>query len=113
MLKYCIKRILLSLLILFGVSVILYVLVRTMPVSYFENLVANNIAGGSSAVDFEAEVDKMKAYYGLDGSILEGYIGWLKNFIQGDFGKSYVEGKPVEQVIFEDMGVSFAISFVS
>ena len=113
MLKYCIKRILLSLLILFGVSVILYVLVRTMPVSYFENLVANNIAGGSSAVDFETEVNKMKAYYGLDGSILEGYIGWLKNFIKGDFGKSYVQGKPVEEVIFEDMGVSFAISFVS
>ena len=113
MLKYCIKRILLSLLILFGVSVILYVLVRTMPVSYFENLVANNIAGGSSAVDFEAEVNKMKEYYGLDGSILEGYIGWLKSFVQGDFGKSYVQGKPVEDVIFENMGVSFAISFVS
>ena len=37
MVKYCIKRILLSILILFGVSLILYFLVRLMPVSYLEN----------------------------------------------------------------------------
>ena len=37
MVKYVIKRILLSVFILFGVSVILYFLVRLMPVSYIEN----------------------------------------------------------------------------
>lgn len=37
MLKYVTKRILLALLMLFGVSVILYSLVRVMPVNYIEN----------------------------------------------------------------------------
>ena len=37
MLKYIIKRLLISLLILVGVSIILYFLVRLMPVNYIEN----------------------------------------------------------------------------
>ncbi len=37
MFKYIIKRLSLALLMLFGVSVILYTLVRTMPVNYIEN----------------------------------------------------------------------------
>ena len=85
--------------------------------SYFENLVANSVVGGSSNVDFEQRVEEMKAYYGLaDDSfwgICKGYWGWLTEFLQGNFGVSYKYNRPVEDVIFENMGVSFAISFVS
>ena len=37
MAKYIIKRILLAILILFGVSLILYILVRCMPMNYIES----------------------------------------------------------------------------
>ncbi len=116
MLKYCIKRILLALLILLGVSVILYFLVRLMPMSYLEQKLSASI--GSSGLDFDAELQRMKEYYGLaDDSfwgICKGYWGWLTNFVQGDFGNSWkYANKPVEKVIFENMGVSFGISFVA
>ncbi len=117
MLKYCIKRILLTALILLGVSVILYVLVRLMPMDYIENLVLSSAGSSSGAEDVQKRIAEMKAYYGLaDDSfigVFKGYWGWLTKFLQGDFGQSFKYGRPVEEVIFENMGLSFGISFVA
>ncbi len=117
MLKYCIKRILLAALILLGVSVILYFLVRLMPVSYLEQKLAASLGSSGGDISYEAKLQEMKEYYGLaDESfwgICKGYWGWLTKFLQGDFGRSFKYNQPVEDVIFENMGVSFGISFVA
>ena len=111
MLKYCIKRILLSLLILFGVSVILYFLVRLMPDTYLYNLI------GQQDPNPEEKLQQLKEYYGVADSsfigICKGYLGWLGKLFQGDLGRSIVDNQPVSKVIFENMGVSFSISLVS
>ncbi len=117
MLKYCIKRLLLAALILLGVSIILYVLVRMMPVDYIENLVYSSGGSADGQADLEQRVLEMKKYYGLDDDsfwgICKGYWGWLVKFLQGDFGVSFKYKQPVEKVIFKNMGVSFGISFVA
>ncbi len=117
MLKYCIKRLLLAALILLGVSIILYVLVRMMPVDYIENLVYSSGGSGDGQMDLEQRVQDMKKYYGLDDDsfwgICKGYWGWLTKFLQGDFGNSFKYKQPVEKVIFKNMGISFGISFVA
>lgn len=111
MVKYCIKRILLSLLILFGVSVILYFLVRLMPDTYLYNLI------GQQDPKPEEKLMQLKEYYGIaDNSffgICKGYLDWAGKLLQGDLGHSIVENQPVADVIFENMGVSFAISLIS
>ncbi|MBE7078890.1 MAG: ABC transporter permease [Clostridiales bacterium] len=111
MLKYCIKRLLLSVLILFGVSLIIYVLVRLMPGGYIEQM-ASTMAQNSGGDQLKIEAD-LRAYYGLDGSIISGYWNWLTSFLSGDFGTSIVKNQPVEEIIFENMGVSFTIAFVA
>ena len=112
MVKYIIKRLLFSLLILFGVSVILYFLVRMIPPTSFYARVPDN-----AGIDKEAVVQEMLAYYGLAdnsfGGIIKGYFGWLWNFVRGDFGVSFQSGKEISDMIFKDMGVSFIISFLS
>ena len=112
MVKYIIKRLLISLLILFGVSVILYFLVRMIPPTSFYARVPDN-----AGIDKEAVVQEMLAYYGLAdnsfGGIIKGYFGWLWNFVRGDFGVSFQSGKEISDMIFKDMGVSFIISFLS
>ena len=117
MVKYVIKRLLLSILILVGVSVIIYGLVRVMPVDYLESKLAASLGSGGSDIEYEERLAEMKAYYGLDDDsflgICKGYWDWLVKFINGDFGSSWKYGQPVETVIFQNMGVSFAISFVS
>ena len=107
MVKYCIKRILLSLLILFGVSVILYVLVRVMPDSYLYQLI------NQQDPNPDEKLALLKAQYGLDKSIIAGYLEWLGKLLQGDLGESIVEKQPVADVIFENMGISFTISLIS
>ncbi len=116
MLKYCIKRLLLAVLILFGVSVIIYILVRCMP----NNVIADKFYSAMSmgaGPEAEAKLQQALAVYGLDdntfGGILKGYFKWLGNLLQGDLGDSWKHGRPVGDVIFENMGLSFGISFVA
>ena len=115
MLKYCIKRLALSLLILFGVSVIIYVLVRMMPTSHIDNLLQSIATTGG---DYEKRKAELYAYYGLEENptfkgLVSGYWGWLVNFLSGDMGVSFKYNQPVEDIIFENMGISFIISFIS
>lgn len=110
MVKYIIKRLLLSIFILLGVSLILYCLVRILPPNIIYQKLQSMSVAGADAAKLEAE---LRAQYGLDGGVLEGYWNWLQSFIQGDFGTSWKYADPVEDIIFRDMGISFAISLVS
>ena len=115
MLKYILKRLGLAVLILLGVSLIIYVLVRSMPVSFLEGKIAEMNQGGATIP--EETVESMKKLYGLEDDsfvgILKGYVNWLGKLVQFDFGTSFKYGAPVIDVIRDHMGVSFAIAFVA
>lgn len=113
MAKYILKRIGLSLIIIFGVSLILYTLVRLMPTSYVDDLI-NSISTNQGEVSEEFKHELYKAY-GLDGNIFQGYFGWLGNVFQGNFGKSFITQHPVVEDIFsaDRVGTSFFIAIVS
>lgn len=113
MLKYILKRLGLSLLILFGVSVILYVLVRCMPTSYVDQLIIQiNTSGEQVTEEFKKELYRA---YGLDGNIIQGYFGWLGNVFRGNFGKSFTTQRPVVEDIFkaDRVGTSFFVAAVA
>ncbi len=105
-------------LILVGVSIILYFLVRLMPVDYIaDTLRASLGSSNQNAEDIEKKIMAMKEQFGLaDNSfkgICQGYWGWLTDFVKGDMGTSFKYAQPVEDVIFKNMGISFGISFVA
>ena len=114
MLKYIIKRLALSVLILLGVSLIIFVLVRSMPFDY----VSNKIAALQQNTSLDATaIQNMYETYGLSdnsfGGIIKGYFNWLGALCTGDFGRSFVYGSPVLSVIVEHMGVSFAVALIA
>lgn len=115
MLKYIAKRVGYSILILLGVSMIIYFLIRLMPVDFIQDKI-NAINQGGATVS-EETVNAMYAMYGLgDDSftgILNGYFTWLKALAKFDLGTSFVYGIPVAQVIVEHMGISFAIALIA
>ena len=115
MLKYIIKRLALAVLILLGVSMIIYFLIRLMPVDFIMDK-TNAINQGGATVSDET-VNAMYEMYGLgDNSflgILKGYFSWLGALCRFDLGTSFVHGTPVAQVIFEHMGISFAIALIA
>ncbi|MDE6868118.1 MAG: ABC transporter permease [Clostridia bacterium] len=114
MVKYILKRILLAILILFCVSLIIYFLIRLMPLNYLEQKFAEQLNNGTMK---QEDFDRILAIYGLaDNSflgILKGYWSWLTSFLSGDMGVSFQYGRDVTDVIRERMGISFSISLIS
>ncbi len=115
MLKYILKRLGLALLILLGVSMIIYFLIRLMPVDFIQDKI-NAINQGGATVSQET-VDALYEMYGLgDNSfkgILKGYFNWLGALARFDLGTSFVHAIPVADVIVEHMGVSFIIALIA
>lgn len=115
MFKYILKRLAMSVLILLGVSMIIYFLIRLMPVDFIQDKI-NAINQGGATVS-EETVNAMYEMYGLgDNSfigILKGYFTWLGALARFDLGISFVHGVPVADVIFEHMGISFLIALIA
>ncbi len=114
MLKYIIKRLLVSLIVLLGVSILIYTLVRLMPNDYIDNKYREQLMIGTISQD---QVDAFKALYGLDDNsffgIIKGYWNWLTNALQGQLGDSFKYEKPVQEVIVSNMWTSFAIALIA
>lgn len=111
MLKYILKRLGYSVLVLLGVSLIIYTLVRLMPIDYVLNKVQAIESSGASMTPEQMET--MYEAYGLSGGILEGYFKWLFQLAQFDLGTSFKFGIPVAQKIFQCMGTSFAVALIA
>ncbi len=113
MFKYIIKRLSLAVLILFGVSLIIYFLVRLMPVDFIQNKV-NSMP--DATID-QSVVDQMYENYGLGDNtfkgIVKGYWGWLKGLVKFDFGTSFKYGVPVKDKIIECMPTSFIVALIA
>lgn len=115
MLKYIAKRLAYAILILLGVSLIIYFLIRLMPVDFIQSKIDAMNQGGATVP--QETVQAMYEMYGLgDNSfmgILKGYFSWLTALARFDLGTSFVHGIPVARVIVEHMGVSFAVSLIA
>ena len=115
MLKYIVKRLGLALVILLGVSMIIYFLIRLMPVDFIQDKI-NAINQGGATVS-EETVQAMYQTYGLgDNSfagILSGYFNWLSELCRFNLGTSFVYGVPVADVIVDHMGISFAVALIA
>ena len=114
MFKYIVKRLGLSILILLGVSIILYVLIRLMPADFLENKFSSQLGQGTMTME---DLNNLKKLYGLDDNsfrgIITGYFDWLFKALRGDLGNSFIYQIPVAQVIADKMWISFAISGVA
>jgi ABC-type dipeptide/oligopeptide/nickel transport system permease component len=74
---------------LVGVAVIVFVLLRVVP----GDPIAMMIPPGATAADIE----RLRAFYGLDQPILQQFITWFGQALRGDFGRSI----SVHQSVFE------------
>ena len=114
MIKYIVKRLAISIIILLGVSVIIYSMVRLMPTDYVESKYSSQLQSGAMNPD---DIAHFKELYGIgDNSfkgIVGGYLKWIGNLAKGDLGRSFKFEKPVGQVITENMGISFMIAVIA
>jgi peptide/nickel transport system permease protein len=110
--KYILKRILLSLILLFFVSLIIYSIMRSLPASYVEKQ-ARQLAQLPGAKSYSEWLEQLNTMYGLDVNIFQGFIKWLGNAVKGEFGDSWQFNVPVTQKFSEVIWDSFTLGSIS
>ncbi|MCR4772049.1 MAG: ABC transporter permease [Oscillospiraceae bacterium] len=113
MLKFTVKRLLYSVLILFFVMFLIYVLMYNMPMGYIETK-ARELASRPGATKSYAEwLSDLNAQYGMDKGVVRGYFVWLSSAVRGQWGDSWAWTVPVTQEFRSTVWFSFALGLVS
>lgn len=81
MFKYILRRLLIMIPVLIGLTIVVFLLVNVLPGD-----TARIIAGDYAD---EATVQSIREAYGLDKPIHIQYINYIKDLLHGDFGRSY------------------------
>jgi ABC-type dipeptide/oligopeptide/nickel transport system permease component len=103
--RILLSRLITTLVTLFGVAVIVFVVVRVVP----GNPIAMMLPPGAS----EADIERLRALYGLDKSILEQFLIWFGNVLQGDFGTSISTRQPVLSLVLNRLPATLELSLLA
>ena len=90
--KYIIKRLLMLIPVMLGISFILYSIMTLTPGDPAQLIL------GPGATEEAIELKRQEL--GTDKGFWEGYVDWLTNAVQGDFGTSYRSKEPVFNEVF-------------
>ena len=102
--KYILKKLLLAIPLLFGITVIDYA-IMSLAGSPLDMLVGPRVSQGTLA----ARV----AQWGLDQSFLNQYLHWLGEVLRGNLGYSYKSYQPVSELIGSHIGPTLLLMGVS
>lgn len=105
MYKYVIRRLLMTVPVLAGVSVVISSIIYIAPGNP-ARLALGNAADPERVREVEREM-------GLHLAPHERYLDWLFNFLQGDMGTSLQTGRPVETMIFERLGPTLELAIIA
>ena len=108
MLQYIIRRVLLLIPTLIGISIVAFLIIELPPGDYLSAHVANMAASGDTVT--EEQLAALKRQYGLDRPLHMRYLHWFGNALRGNFGQSFEWGKPVGELIWERLILTVVIS---
>lgn len=106
--KFIFKRIISMIPILIGISFLSFIIINLSPSDPAEVALRVN-----EIVVTEDAKQRMKEELGLDKPFLKRYSIWLKDCLQGDFGKSYINKEPVVNEIKEALPNTIELAVVS
>src|SRR5260370_21937215 len=104
---YIVRRVVLMLVTLFGISVIMFVLLRIVPGNIVDILFA-----AAGYVD-PADKANLERELGLDQSIVMQYLHWIGGLLRGDLGYSYVSEKPALDEILPRIPITARLAGVA
>ncbi|HEY8442024.1 MAG TPA: ABC transporter permease [Xanthobacteraceae bacterium] len=104
---YLARRLMLMILTLFGISIIIFVLLRIMP----GNIV--DILYDAAGYVNPQEKAKIETELGLDKPIVVQYFTWISGLAHGDLGFSYVSERPAADEILPRIPVTAKLAGLS
>ncbi|WP_426623007.1 ABC transporter permease [Leifsonia sp. McL0607] len=72
-----------------------------------------NIRAGQAQLRTPAELEQIRAQYGLTRPVVVQYVDYLRGLISGDFGDSYQQYRPVTAIIGEQLGNTLTLSLTA
>ena len=100
--QYIIRRILIAIPSLLGISVILFGVLAMAPGDPFEELATN------PAIPPEVR-QALRAKFGLDDPVWQRYLHWLSAMVQGDWGFSFQSRMDVDKLILQRLPVTLIV----
>jgi peptide/nickel transport system permease protein len=91
MLRFVVRRLLLLVPILLGLSILLFLWIRALPGGPAESLLGERATPDA--------IEQIERVYGLDRPIHEQYLKYLENLVQGDLGTSISSRRAVTEEI--------------
>lgn len=122
MYKYLLKRLLIMIPTLVGVTLVVFAVINLAPGSPVEQKLQQMRFGGSSTTDSSGRgsstvsdevMAALNKQYGFDKPIHTRYFIWLKNIVTFDFGESFTYEEPVIDVITSKFPVSIMFGIAS
>ena len=100
--KYIIRRLLIAIPSLIGISIILFTILALAPGDPFEELATNP--------NVPAEVrQNLRKQFGLDDPVAVRYVRWAKSMVQGDWGFSFSSRVDVDKLISQRVPVTLVV----
>ena len=122
MYKYLLKRLLIMIPTLIGVTIVVFAVINLAPGSPVEQKLQQMRFGGSSTTDSSSRgsstvsdevLAALNKQYGFDKPLHTRYFIWLKNIVTFDFGESFTYEEPVIDVITSKFPVSIMFGIAS
>lgn len=99
---YILKRLAAVVPVLLGLSIIVFLVMALIPGDP-----ATAILGSYATPE---NVERINRDLGLDKSLLQQYLIWIGNILQGDLGRSYILNRPVVAEVFERFGATLILA---
>ena len=96
---YVLRRLALFVPTLIGASILIFVLMRLVPGDIAEILVYQT--GSESSAVQAKQIQQIRRELGLERPIATQYLDWIAGAARGDFGQSYVQRRPVADILRE------------
>ncbi len=106
MFRYIIRRIILLIPVMLGVSFLIFFIMDLAPGSIIDTRIAEN---GMSA----EEAQLLREQYNLTGSVLTRYLKYLSGLSHGDLGLSWVTGEPVMKSYLSKLPATIVLACAS
>ena len=102
---YILKRLAALVPVLFGLSIIVFLVMALIPGD-----TATAILGAYATPD---NVERINRELGLDKPLVQQYLIWMSNVLQGDFGRSYALNRPVLDEVLDRFGATLVLAGVA
>jgi len=104
---YILKRFVLAVPVLLGITIVVFLLVRLIPGDVIDTMLGTE---GSLRPEVRQQ---LRETLGLDRPLVVQYVTWLGDILQGDLGRSLRTGQPIVENLAGKLPITLELAFLS